>query len=425
MYSSQRRTRKRQRLLLAGVFVLLLLLALGGAALALRNSGDSANKETENASKSGAKSGGADSKGKSGGVDRVEKPKSAAPETPGNSGDKPEAVKGIYLTAYSVQGNFDAYLDFVDRTEINAVVIDVKDVTGEVMYPSKVPLANDIGATRDILPNLKTLASDLKERNIYSIARVAVFEDDILPRERPDLAPTDSATGGPWLNNAGQAWSDGYNREVWEYNTAIAKEAAEGGFDEIQFDYIRFPSDGPLDTLTYKKETYPSHEEALAGFLEYADKELEPTGARIAADVFGLAATDDGAGVGQYMDKLAPHLDVVDPMTYPSHYPAGSFGYTNTNAHPYEMVRESIKDFKKDTEKVNPDLEIRPWVQDFDLGEPPYGPKEIKAQMQAVYDSGETGWLLWNAANLYTEGALKSSQKDSPREATAEETTTP
>lgn len=404
MYSSQRRTRKRHRILLAVAFLLLALLALGGAALALRGSSESADKDPNKESQN-AKSDASATKNEN--VERVEKPESGAPESPSNLEEKPEAVKAIYLTAYSAGGNLDLYLDLVDRTELNAVVIDVKDVTGEVMYPSEVPLANEIGATREVLPDLETLAKQLKERDVYSIARVAVFEDDILPRERPDLAPTDSATGGPWLNNAGQAWSDGYSREVWEYNTAIAKEAAEAGFDEIQFDYIRFPSDGPLDTLTYEEETYPTREDALGAFLKYADKELEPTGVRIAADVFGLAATEDGAGVGQFMDKLAPHLDAVNPMTYPSHYPVGSFGYDAPNAQPYEMVRESMKDFEEDTKKVNPDIEIRPWLQDFDLGDPPYGPEEIRAQMQAVYDSGETGWLLWNASNEYTEEALK------------------
>lgn len=410
MYSSRRRTRRNQRNLLFGALILLVVLALGGVALALRSSPDSATIEPEKDSKSAPN---ADTAKEGAGVDRADKPKSGdAPAAPSRLKDKPEAVKAIYLTAYSASGNLDAYLGLVDRTEVNAVVVDVKDVTGEVMYPSKVPLANDIGATRDILPDLEALADDLKERDVYSIARVAVFEDDILPRERPDLAITDSTTGGLWLNNAGQAWSDPYNREVWEYNAAIAKEAAEAGFDEIQFDYIRFPSDGPMETLTYKEETYPTNEEALAAFLEYADKELEPTGARIATDVFGLAATEDGAGVGQHMDKLAPYIDVVNPMTYPSHYPVGSYGYDTPNAQPYEMVRESMKDFAEDTKKVNPDIEIRPWLQDFDLGDPPYGPEQIKAQMQAVYDSDETGWLLWNAGNEYSEDALQPAETD-------------
>ena len=427
MYSDRRHTRKRQRLLVVGVFLVLLLLALAGALFALSNSSDSAKKETDNASNKEAKADKKDSSGNSGGSSGKKNngaKKSESDKSGSNVklGDKPEAVKGIYMSAYTVGGNLDAYLDFTDSTEINAMVIDVKDVTGEVMYPSEVPLANEIGATREVLPDLKTLTKQLDDRGVYSIARIAVFEDDILPRERPDLAPTDSSTGEPWLNDAGQAWSDGYNKKVWEYNVAIAKEAAEAGFDEVQFDYIRFPSDGPLDTLEYKKTPFPNDQTALGEFLKYADKELEPTGVRIAADVFGLAATEDGAGVGQYMNKLAPHLDVVNPMTYPSHYPIGSFGYDNPNAQPYEMVRESMKDFEEDTEKVNPDIEIRPWIQDFDLGDPPYGPAEIQAQMQAVYDSNETGWLLWNPSNVYTEGALKPAEGNEAT--TAEETTT-
>jgi hypothetical protein len=202
--------------------------------------------------------------------------------------EKPEAVKGIYLSAYST-ANLDAYADFVDSNELNAMVIDVKDVTGEVMHPSEVEMAREIGATRDVIPDLEALADALEERGIYSIARVAVFEDDILPVERPDLAVQDSQTGQQWTNYQGQYWADAYDREVWEYNVAIAKEAAEAGFDEIQFDYVRFPSDGPMENLEYEEETFPTPGDAIAGFLEYAKSEIEPTGAYLAADVFGLA----------------------------------------------------------------------------------------------------------------------------------------
>jgi len=203
-----------------GVFLVLLLLALAGVLFALSNSSDSAKKETDNASNKEAKADKKDSSGNSGGSSGKKNngaKKSESDKSGSNVklGDKPEAVKGIYMSAYTVGGNLDAYLDFTDSTEINAMVIDVKDVTGEVMYPSEVPLANEIGATREVLPDLETLTKQLDDRGVYSIARIAVFEDDILPRERPDLAPTDSSTGEPWLTNAGQAWSDGYNNEVW------------------------------------------------------------------------------------------------------------------------------------------------------------------------------------------------------------------
>jgi hypothetical protein len=391
VYASQRRRRRRNRKLLAvGTLVALVVLLAVSLAVATRPAGSHA--ETEEARKTYA---------------RAATPSSGPPEAPSPRHAKPQAVKGIYLTAATAgSSSLDAYLDFLDRTELNAVVIDVKDVTGEVMYPSEVRLAREIGATREIIPDLEAMVSELKERNVYVIARLTVFEDNILPRERPDLAATDSSTGGPWLNYNGDAWADPYDREVWEYNVAIAREVAEAGFDEIQFDYVRFPSDGPMETLQFGEITYPTKEAAIAGFLEYAHNELEPTGAYVAADVFGLAATEDGAGVGQFIDELAAHLDVLCPMAYPSHYPGGSYGYPYPNQEPYGVVSKTLADFKDESGPVNPDLEIRPWLQDFDYGPPPYGPEEIEAQIQATYDAGETGWLLWNPSNVYTEGAL-------------------
>lgn len=396
MYGLRRRRRQRQRVLLPAAFLTLLLLAILMVAIRF------ASPETSL------------TQAKSDKYARIDPPTTEGLEAPSGSGGPaarstggPDAVKGIYLTAFSAGSNLDAYLELIDDTELNAAVIDVKDVTGEVMYPSEVPLAREIGATRDVLPDLESLAAELEKRDVYAIARVAVFEDDILPRQRPDLAVTDSTTDDPWLNDAGQSWASAYEKEVWEYNTAIAVEAAEAGFDEIQFDYIRFPSDGPMDQIDYGDEAFPTKVDALAGFLEYARKQLAPHDVRVAADVFGLAATEPGAGVSQYVDELAPYLDVICPMAYPSHYPPGSYGYQDPNSEPYGILKETMADFEKETRKANPDLEIRPWIQDFDLGSPPYGPDEIRAQMSAIYDSGETGWLLWNAANVYTEEALE------------------
>ncbi len=334
-------------------------------------------------------------------------PETRRDEAPGVWQEKPEAVKGLYIAARNAgPPKLQTHLQLIQNTELNAVVVDVKDVTGEVMYPSKVPLANEIGATRDVIPDLRALVEELKAKNAYAIARVATFEDDILPRERPHLAVKDSATGGPWMNYEGIAWADAYNQKVWEYNVAIAKEAAAAGFDEIQFDYVRFPSDGPMSRLAYGEETFPTQEDAIAGFLEYARGQLKPMGVYVAADVFGLIATTDHVGVGQDIEKIAPHLDVLCPMVYPSHFTPGSYGFPNPNAEPYGVIQSAMADFKERTGPVNPDLEIRPWIQDFDLGVPPYGPVEIRAQIQAAYDAGETGWLLWNPSNEYTAEAL-------------------
>jgi hypothetical protein len=394
MYSRTRRRRTNQRRIFAVAAILLLVAIVAVLAFALSSS------STEESSAGSAPEGTT--------VEGAETPETGeAPAPPdGEAEDEPEAVRGIYLTAASAS-NIEPYLELVERTEVNAVVVDVKDVTGEVMYPSEVPLANEIGATRDIL-DIEALAAELEERGVYSIARVAVFEDQILPIERPDLAVTDSATGAQWRNNVGSTWSDPHSREVWEYNAGVAREAAEAGFDEVQFDYVRFPSDGPMETLSYPSET-DGDEDTIASFLEYASGEIEPTGARVAADVFGLAAGDGGAGVGQNIREMAPYLDVINPMIYPSHFPVGSYGIDNPNASPYEVIENSMAEFIEDAEASNPEMEIRPWLQDFDYGDPPYGPAEVEAQIQATYDAGETGWLLWNPSNVYTEEALGGS----------------
>lgn len=320
---------------------------------------------------------------------------------------KPNAVKGVYVSGPTAGSqNFDEYIKLAEQTEVNALVIDVKE-GGELTYPSKVPLAKKIGATSNYIPDLEKVVSEAKSKDIYTIARLAVFQDDVLARKRPDLAVTNSATGSPWENYNGVAWTNAYRKEVWKYNVAIAKEAADAGFDEIQFDYVRFPSDGPMEQLAYGKETFPTPEGAIAGFLEYAYGELHPMGVEVGADVFGLIGHNDNGGIGQRVSEMAPHLDVLCPMVYPSHYGPGSYGFPNPNAEPYGMIQASMKEFQKKARAANPDLELRPWIQDFTLGAPEYGPAEVHAQIQASYDLGISGWLLWNAGNEYTEGALE------------------
>jgi len=327
-------------------------------------------------------------------------------KTQANKGSvTPEAVKGLYVPGYEVEEKLKSLLKIADETEINALVVDAKDA-GVTTYQSEVPLAKEIGATTDYISDPKALVDELHENNVYAIARIAVFQDDVLANKRPDLAVKSSATGEPWLTFQGAAWTNAYRKEVWEYNVAIAKEAAEAGFDEIQFDYVRFPSDGPMAELSYGEETFPTQEETIAGFLEYAHGELEPTGAQVSADVFGLVGVNDEVGVGQVVSMMAPHLDVICPMVYPSHYPAGSYGYDNPDAYPYEIVDYAMEDFKTKSRRVNPDIEIRPWLQDFEYISD-YGPEEVKAQMKATYDSDLTGWILWNAASQYTTSVLQ------------------
>lgn len=324
--------------------------------------------------------------------------------------DKPEAVKGLYVPGSAASGQkLDGILQTVDETEVNALVVDVKEA-GHTTYPSEVPLAREIGATTEQIPDLEKLVQKLEDRDVYTIARLSAFQDDVLPRERPGLAVLDSATGGPWRTYQGGTWANPYRERTWEYNAAIAREAAEAGFDEIQLDYVRFPSDGPMNRLEYGEETAPTQEAAIAGFLEYTQKELEPTGAELSADVFGLVGINDFVGIGQVISEMAPHLDVLSPMVYPSHYPAGSYGYGNPDAFPYEIVELAMDDFSTKARRANPEIEIRPWLQDFDYVSA-YGPTQVQAQMNAARDSGVKGWLLWNAAGEYTETVLEAEER--------------
>lgn len=334
-------------------------------------------------------------------------PQTESPELPAVWRSKPKAVKGIYVSG-AVAGSpaFKEYIDLVDKTELNAMVIDIKDVTGNLTYSSQVPLAKEDGATTNTISNLHAMVQELRAKNIYAIARIPVFEDNLLPRKHPELAVMDSATGKPWQNYGGLTWANPYKREVWDYNIAIAKEAAQAGFNEVQFDYVRFPSDGPMNRIDYGEKTFPTQEDTIAGFLDYAHSQLEPLGVYVAADVFGMIGMEDSVGIGQVVSKLAPHLDVLCPMVYPSHYGPGNYGYPNPNAEPYGVVKKAMDDFEAKIGPNNKHLEIRPWLQDFNMGSPPYGAEQVKAQIQATYDAKLTGWLLWNPANVYTDGAL-------------------
>ncbi|AHY46339.1 hypothetical protein RradSPS_1056 [Rubrobacter radiotolerans] len=327
-------------------------------------------------------------------------------ETAGRAaGLDPEAIRGLYLPGFKAEEEFEQMAQIAADTEVNAIVVDVKD-GGYLTYPSEVPLAREAEATTEQIPDLEGFVDRIHDEGLYAIARLAVFQDDALPAARPDLAVQDSSTGGNWYNYQGSAWTNPYQEEVRDYNVAIAKEAAEAGFDEIQFDYVRFPSDGEMANLEYGEETFPTQEATIAAFLEQAQRELEPTGAHISADVFGLVGINDDVGIGQVVSEMAPHLDVICPMVYPSHYPAGSYGFENPDRQPYEIIQYAMEDFKTKGLEANPDLIIRPWIQDFEYLSD-YTTEDVRAQMQATYDSDLEGWLIWNAAGDYNLEALE------------------
>jgi hypothetical protein len=329
----------------------------------------------------------------------------------------PVKVKGIYLTGWKagMEAEFEKLLNLVDTTELNAMVVDVKDNTGRITYESSVPLVREIGAGSTRIKHIDGLLKTLKEHNIYAIARIVVFEDPVLSKARPDLS-IKTKSGLPWATRRGLGWVDPYNSYVWDYVVDIAEEAAKKGFNEIQFDYVRFPSDGNLNNIVYPAYDGRSRVQIISSFLTYAKKRLEPYGVYVSADIFGLVTSaEDDMKIGQVLEDVAAVVDYISPMVYPSHYAPGSYGLPNPNAAPYETVYRSLADAVKRLKKMEGDkAEIRPWLQDFTLGKPPYGPREVRAQIKATYDAGLSQWILWNPANTYTVSAL------SPEPAAAE-----
>ena len=318
-------------------------------------------------------------------------------------------IRAIYVTAGAVgsESKWNELLDLAERTEINAMVIDIKDSTGFVFYETEVEMAHELDVVRPQY-DVREVLDDLRERGIYTIARQVIFEDPALAEARNDLAIMDSE-GGIWRTFNGIAWVSAYEEEVWDYNIDLMMEAVELGFDEIQLDYMRFPSDGPLNRAEYGVEEHNSESRsaAIAEYLRRSHEAIMPTKAYLGGDIFGLALWEMGdGGIGQNLEAMTPHLDYIKPMIYPSHFFPGSMGFDVPNDHPYEVIFYSLQNA---AERIPDDTnKLRPWLQDFSWGEGrEYGPDEVRDQIRASDDFGATGWLLWSAGNNYTEGALR------------------
>lgn len=326
-------------------------------------------------------------------------------------------VKGIYMTANTVAGNtrFNKLIDLIENTELNAVVIDVKNDEGYITYSSTIEDVKFTGANdRIIIKDIDTVLKNLKQKNIYTIARIVSFKDKKAGNIFPNLA-IKNTSGGIWRDRGGMTWLNPYNKESWEYIISIAEEAAIKGFDEIQFDYVRFPTDGNLKAIYYGKQAdNKSKVQAISEFLAYARERLDKKGVVVSADVFGLVTTiSGGMSIGQNLEMLSKSVDVICPMVYPSHYGKGSYGVAEPDFEPYKIVNHSMKianDRIVNLEWDGRKAVLRPWLQDFTAKYlkkyKSYGKEEVKAQIKATYDAGVNEWILWNAGNYYTSTAL-------------------
>ncbi len=322
-----------------------------------------------------------------------------SPPSPTKLENPPEIVRAVYLTGWSAGSK--KYLNYLsslfENTEINAVVIDIKDYSGLVSYNS--------GAIADI----DSLVRFLHAKNIYAIARISVFEDPILAAARPELAVYNEETKGLWQDNKGLSWMDPASKDVWDYNINLAKDVFYHGFDEVNFDYVRFPSDGNMSVAGFPvwDQNIPMAE-VIKEFFQYVRAGLPND--KISVDLFGLTTVNsDDMGIGQILEHAFESFDYVCPMVYPSHYASGFIGFLNPAEHPYEVIKYSLDSaMARESALSNQLSKLRPWLQDFDMGAN-YTSEMVKQEIKATQDSlkeNYVGYMLWSPSNIYTQEAL-------------------
>lgn len=314
----------------------------------------------------------------------------------------PVEVRGVHVTMglASLPGKLDDYLE-LQKDGLTAVELDVKDERGQIAFASPASaLATRVGATRDFY-SPRAVAREAHAHGLYLVGRVVTFEDPVLAHARPDLAIR-SSDGSVWEDGAGLAWTDPYDKRVWKYDVDVAVAAARAGFDEILFDYVRFPSDGDVGATAYSNPQRLARRAAVPAFLRYARSRLHPLGVRMSAAVFGLSGSRD-LGIGQLPRRMAPYLDAIYPMTYPSLFGPGELGLSDPSATPGATVSRALARFRA-TLRGRTAL-IVPWVQDWSFTRT-YGPDQVRAQIQAARLAGAKGFMLWNAQGVYTDGTL-------------------
>ncbi len=336
--------------------------------------------------------------------------------------ETPAQVKGIYMTSWTASRKDlrEPLVNLIDQTELNSLVIDIKDYSGRIVFPVYNPILKSFGSEEVRVPDMPQFIESLHKKGIYVIGRVAVFQDAYFVKYRPDLAVKNLKGDEIWKDRKGISWIDAGSKEYWDYIVLIAKEAHKIGFDEINFDYIRFPSDGDMENISYPFSSTTPKSIVLKNFFEYLNSQLQGTGLKTSADLFGMTTSaNSDMGIGQVLENALPYFDYIAPMVYPSHYPPTFIGFKNPAEHPYDVIHYAMESAvvranKMDgplassttaTTTLNYKAKLRPWLQDFDLGAN-YGPDEVRAQIKATYDVGLNSWLLWSASNKYTNSAL-------------------
>ncbi len=325
----------------------------------------------------------------------------------------PDAVKGIYMTSW-VAGTpslREKLVSLVRETELNTIIIDIKDDTGRVSYEVFDPELKKYGSEDIRIVDLREFIKKLHDLDIYVIGRIASFQDPFMVKHHPEFAVKRASDGAIWRDRKGIPWIDAGARDHWKYLSLIAKDAYSAGFDEIQFDYIRFPSDGNMADISYPFSQNKIKHEVIRDFYKYIHNELKTTGLKISADLFGMTTTNpDDLNIGQLIEDAFPYFDYISPMVYPSHYPSGFHGYKNVNSVPYEVVKISMDSAVSRLKLFNNTIssttvELRPWLQDNDYPVH-YTADMVRAQIDATYDAGLDSWMLWDAANTYTRASL-------------------
>lgn len=322
--------------------------------------------------------------------------------------DTPDPLKAVYFTSWAAGNNkFRKHLfDLIDNTEINAVVIDVKDYTGRISFPVNDPELVNIGSVENRIPDIKEFIGKLHEKGVYVIGRISSFQDSYLIKVFPESA-VKSKAGGIWQDYKGVKWLDPGSEQVWKYLVAIGKESYSVGFDELNFDYIRFPSDGNMQDIVYPWSHDKTRREVMRSFFAYVREQFATSSIPISIDLFGLTTSAEGdLGIGQNLTDALAYFDYVAPMVYPSHFGKGFIGIPKPAEKPYEVIKYSMDQaiMRANMASTSPN-KIRPWLQAFDLGAV-YTPALVRAQIQATYDAGLTSWMLWNAGSVYKKDAL-------------------